>query len=216
MKNIVIFGGKGNGAVVASNIEQINLSSKKKKYKILGFINDGKEKKINSYNVLGNLNIETIKKYLKKKNTYFFWSLISSSLRLNSVKRLKNLKIPQDRFETFIHPSAIISKDVKIGYGVNISSFVNISPNVTINNHVNIFSQCMIGHDTSISNYTYVSNNAVIGAKIKICEGVFIGMNSTIRENVILKPWSVVGMGSVVLKNVRKNETVIGNPAKAK
>ena len=165
---------------------------------------------------MGNLNIETIRKYLKKKNTYFFWSLISSSLRLNSVKRLKNLKIPLDRFETFIHPSAIISKDVKIGYGVNISSFVNISPNVTINNHVNIFSQCMIGHDTSISNYTYVSNNAVIGAKIKICEGVFIGMNSTIRENVILKPWSVVGMGSVVLKNVRKNKTVIGNPAKVK
>ena len=58
--------------------------------------------------------------------------------------------------------------------------------------------------------------NAVIGAKIKICEGVFIGMNSTIRENVILKPWSVVGMGSVVLKNVRKNKTVIGNPAKVK
>lgn len=213
MKNIVIFGGHGNGAVVASNIEQINLLGKKK-YNILGYINDGKEKKINSYKVLGGLRKKIVQKYLKKKNTYFFWSLISSNLRLKSIKRLEELEIPIERFATFIHPSSVISKDVKIGFGVNISSFVNISPNVIIQNHVNVFSQSMIGHDTKICNYAYISNNAVIGAKIEVCEGVFIGMNSTIKENLILKPWSRVGMGSVVLKNIQKNKTVVGNPAK--
>ena len=44
----------------------------------------------------------------------------------------------------------------KIYYGVNICSYVNVSPNVKIGNHVNIFSQSMIGHDTILEHYSYL------------------------------------------------------------
>ena len=135
-------------------------------------------------------------------------------MKQNSLKKLVSLKIPQNRFINLIHPNVSISKNVKIGYGVNICSYVNVSPNVKIGNHVNIFSQSMIGHDTILEHYSYLANNAVLGAQIKVKEGAYIGMNATIREKVQIGKWSTVGMGSVVLKNINNFETVVGNPAK--
>ena len=211
MKKIIIIGGGGNGLVVANNIQDFK-NYGIFDYELLGFFYDHK-KKIKGYKILGKITLKNVSKYINKKNIFFFWSLFSKKLKKNSLKKLKALRIPKKKFITIIHPTAIISKNVKIGYGCNISSLVNISPSVKIENHVNIFSQCMVGHDTVLKNYAYLANNSVLGAKIKVGEGAYIGMNSTIRENLKIGNWSTVGMGSVVLKNIRNKMIVVGNPA---
>ena len=54
----------------------------------------------------------------------------------------------------------------------------------------------VIGGNTHIGNYVTVGLNATVMPQLKIGEGAFIGA------------------GAVVTKNVKKNEIVIGNPAK--
>lgn len=210
MKKVIIIGAGGNGKVIASNIDDIK---KKNKIELFGFLDDSKKSSKN-LRILGKITEKNIQKYLSKKNFYFIYSLFSTKLKQNSLKKLVSLKIPQNRFINLIHPNVSISKNVKIGHGVNICSYVNVSPNVKIGNHVNIFSQSMIGHDTILEHYSYLANNAALGAQIKVKEGAYIGMNATIREKVQIGKWSTVGMGSVVLKNINNFETVVGNPAK--
>jgi len=211
MINLIIIGAGGNGQVVSANVTEIN--KKDKKINFLGFLDDT-VKTSKNVKILGKINNSSILKYMKQKNTFFFWSLVSLKLKKKSPEKLKSLNIPISKFTNIIHPTANISQNVKIGKSVNISAYVNISPNVIIKNYVNIFAQSMIGHDTNIGNFSYIANNAVLGANIQLKEGAYIGMNATVRENVVLGNWSTVGMGSVVLNNVSHKTTVVGNPAK--
>ena len=212
MRKIIIIGGRGNGTVLASTIEDLNRT--KKTWKILGFLNDVEKKLINNYPVLGKISNNSIENYLKYKDVYFYWTLIAVNLREKSISRLKKLKIPINKFATIIHPNANVSKTAKLGFGVSIHPFVNIGPNVVLGNHIQIFSNSLVGHDTKIEDYSYIASNSCVGAKIKIGKGAFVGLNATLKENIKIGKWSIIGLGSAVLNSVPDRSTVVGNPAR--
>lgn len=211
MNKLIIIGGYGNGTVVASTVEDINRMGEK--WEIIGFLNDF-EKKINDYPVIGPIHYDTVQKYLNDRNTYFLYTLISTKYREAHLDKLLDLKIPEDRFATIIHPTAVISKFSTIGQGVSIQPFVSVGPNVNIANHVQIFAQSLVGHNAKLDNYTYVANNSCIGANVHLQEGAYMGTNSTTIENITLGRWCLVGIGAVVLKNVLPYTKVVGNPAR--
>lgn len=211
MKNIILIGAGGNASVILSTIFDINKD--KNLFKILGFLDD-KKKKFNNLKYLGKVNKITINKLLKDKDNLFIWTLISTSLNKEFIKRLEKLNIPINRFAKIVHPTATVSDLAKIGRGSTIHPNVNIGPNVIIGNHVHVFSQSIIGHDTHLSRYCYVANSVSIGAKIKAGKGVYFGSNSSIIEKLKIYPWTVIGLGSVLLKSVKEKSVMVGNPAK--
>lgn len=94
-----------------------------------------------------------------------------------------------------IHPSSIISKDVKIGKGVFIGPFCNLQKNIVIGDNTKVFGSvnaydCSIGSDCKIGTFVEIQNNVIIGNRCKIqshtfiCEGVriedgvFVGHNT--------------------------------------
>jgi acetyltransferase EpsM len=212
MKKVIIIGGYGNGTVVQSTIEDIN--AKSEKWKILGFLNDREKGKINGYPVLGTISIDVINKYLEDPEIFFFYSLISVKLNFKFLSKLTDLNIPKERFATIIHPTAVVAKTAKIGFGVCIQPFVSVGPNTQIGNHVHIFAQSLVGHGAKLEDYSYVANNACIGADVILKEGAYLGTNATTLEYVTLGKWSLCGIGSVVLKDVEDYGKVVGNPAK--
>lgn len=212
MKKLIIMGGYGNGSVVQSTVEDINAANKQ--WELLGFLNDGDLTEVNGYPVLGKIDKETVDRYLVDPDVYFFYTLISVKLNYRFLSKLINLQIPENRFATLIHPTAVVSKFAKIGHGVAIQPLVSIGPNTCIGNHVQIFSQALIGHGAKLDNYSYVANNACIGADVHLKKGAYLGTNATTLEFVSLGEWSVTGMGSVVLKNVPDYSKVAGNPAR--
>ncbi|ANQ50236.1 hypothetical protein MY04_2868 [Flammeovirga sp. MY04] len=212
MKKLIIIGGQGNGTVVASTVEDIN--QVKKTWEIIGFLNDNVEGDINGYPILGNINKETVAKYLADDDVYYFYSLISTKLNYKFLHKLKDLSIPLNKFATVIHPTAAVSKFSEIGNGVCIQPFVNVGPNTKIGNFIHIFAQSMIGHDAQLEDYSYVANNACIGASVVMKEGAYIGTNATTLENITIGKWSLVGMGSVVIKDIDDFTKVVGNPSR--
>ena len=107
MKKLIIIGGFGNGTVVQSTVEDINITEKK--WDLLGFLNDKEIEPINGYPVLGKIDKTTVQKFLKDPDVYFFYSLISVKLNFKFLPKLLNLEIPKERFATIIHPTAVVS-----------------------------------------------------------------------------------------------------------
>ena len=212
MKKLIIIGGHGNGTVVLSTVEDINKGQKI--WEILGFLNDRETEPINGYPILGKIDKETVSNFLKDPEVYFFYSLISVKLNHKFLNKLTDLNIPQNRFATVIHPTAVVSKFSEIGYGTCIQPFVSVGPNTKIGNHVQIYAQSLIGHGALLENYCYVANNACIGADVVLREGAYLGTNATTLEFVTLGKWSITGIGAVVLKDVPDFAKVVGNPSR--
>ena len=127
---------------------------------------------------------------------------------------LKQLQIPEERFATIVHPTAVVSKQSKIGRGVAIMPLVQVGPGVEIGNHSMLLAQSFVGHDTVLDEMVFVANNATVGGNIDILRGVHIGSNSSILENIVIQEYAVIGLGAVVVKNVPAYNVVVGNPAK--
>lgn len=212
MKKLVIIGGIGNGTVALSTVEDIN--SLKREWKIIGFLNDFDKGPINGYPVLGKIERDVAKKLMGDNDTYFLYTLISAKLNYKFLHKLTDLEIPVERFATIIHPTAVISKFSKIGYGICIQPFVSIGPNVKIGNHIQIYAQSLIGHNATLDDYSYIANNSCIGAHVHLKEGAYLGTNCSLLENVTIGEWALVGIGTVVIKDVPPYTKVVGNPAR--
>jgi acetyltransferase EpsM len=206
---IVIIGGRGNGTVIASTIEDCKKSGQD--IECVGFLNDF-EDEINGYPVLGGIiNMDWVKLPSEYKFVYAMSNIKQAEERF---KMLVDLNIPCSRFATIIHPKSVVSTRAKLGIGVVVMPFVVVSPNVIIGNHSQLFAQSFIGHDSVLDEMVFVANNASIGGRVRIKNGAHIGSNSSIIERLIINEFSIVGLGSVVLKNVPSYQIVVGNPAK--
>ena len=212
MKKLIIIGGYGNGTVVQSTVEDINAINPQ--WEILGFLNDRETEPINGLPVLGRIDRETVLHYLQDENVFFFYTLISVKLNYKYLSKLLELQIPEERFATIIHPTAVISKFAQIGFGVCIQPFVSVGPNTKIGNHVQIYAQALVGHGAKLDNYSYVANNACIGADVHLKEGAYLGTNTSTLEFITLGKWSICGIGAVILKDVPDFAKMVGNPAR--
>ena len=206
-KKLLIIGGKGNGTVIASAIEDD--IEQYPEWNLAGFLNDDTENYIGSYPILGK-----IKDAYLFEDYYFIYALTTVKKAYERIEILYSLGIPIERFATYIHPTAVVPKNVRLGYGVILMPGAIISADATIGNHVQMYANSFVGHDSVIGSYTFIANNASIGGLVTIGQGVHIGSNCSIRERVTLGDWSIVGLGSVVLKDVEPYTIVAGNPAR--
>jgi sugar O-acyltransferase (sialic acid O-acetyltransferase NeuD family) len=132
-----------------------------------------------------------------------------NKIRKNITDRLTKVK-----WETVIHPSAIISLDVDIGEGTVIMAGAIIQPGVKIGKHCIINTGSCIDHDCQISDYVHIAPNTSLAGGVEIGEGTLIGIGSSIVANVKIGMWSKIGAGCVVLHDQPDNCTVVGAPAK--
>ncbi len=210
-KKVIIIGGVGTGTVIGATIEDIMQESQE--WELLGFLNDHIEigEELNGFPVLGKVNDA---KQFNSKDCYFVYALITAKKAYERIQKLSSLSIPEEKFATLKHPTAVIARNVRLGYGVVLMPGVVISPAAVIGNHTQLYANSFVGHNTTVGSHCLIANNASIGAFVSVEDGVHVGSNSSIIERVTLGEWSVVGLGAVVVQDVPSFTTVVGNPAK--
>lgn len=207
MKTILILGGHGNGLFIANMINQAFQKGQTDMY-CKGFVNDDLER-VNEYSVEGTFSqIET---FIKKG--YYFVNAISIDNRPGRIDFFRNLKIPANKFVTFIHPTAFISRDVSLGFGVIVGPHVTINSSTTIGQGVRIMPGSSIGTRCNIQDFAFISVNSCIDDFCEIGAGTHIGIGALITKGTKIGDSALIGMGAFVQDSVPINEIWVGYPA---
>lgn len=215
MKNIIIFGGKGNGTVLLDTVRNINKLNDNEDLNVIGFVNNQYTtiKEIEGVPVLGD--IMHLKELLIKHNAYFINS-ISSAKTISLVENLFENKYKDliDYLISIVHPSTYICQNVKIGKGCFIGPQNYIGQNTVLGNQCFIHSQCYIARDTILSDYNYCAPKVYIGAEVKSEKSVYFGVGALIKERINIGKNAVIGMGSTIVESIENNDVYFGEKAK--
>ena len=212
-KKILILGGEGTGGVIANAILDAN-NRGYNEWICEGYLNDRYPigAMIDSFEVRGSIK-DDLQKFISQ-GYYFINTILRIDGQSERINMFENLGIPNSQLATFIHPTAYIAPNVKLGAGCVIMPLVAISSNTIFGKGCIVMVSATVGHDNVIGDYCHIAAQACVGACLKIGNGVHIGLNSTIRENLIIGDYSTLGMGAVLTKNIGNKEIWAGVPAR--
>lgn len=128
--------------------------------------------------------------------------------KLNKIREEKYLKAKEMgyNFVTYIHPSATVAKNAKIGENCFILENNTIQPFVKIEDNCILWSGSVIAHHSVIKRNCFIAPNVTICGYCIIEENTFIGANATIRDHVKIGRGNIIGAGCVILENTKDFE----------
>lgn len=137
----------------------------------------------------------------------------------NNLLRVKFLRYAKElgyQTPNYIHPSVVISPNVKIGaQGVYLLPSTVVMPCCDIHNYVMVSVNSIISHHTTIEEGVFLSFGVNLGASITLRKYTYVGIGATIMTGVHeLGENCMIGAGAVVIKDVPDNAVVAGVPAK--
>ncbi len=192
-KILAIYGASGHGKV----IEDIALLSG---YDECIFIDDGKN---DHY---------SFKEYLQTDYNYpMIIGIGNNKVREQVFNQTRKHKI---ELVTLIHPSAVISKSVKIDEGTVVMPLVVVNCDTTIGKCVILNTSCVIEHDNIIKDFVHISPNAALSGNVTVRRCTQVGIGTSVIQGITIGENSMVGAGSVVVKNLPSNSLSFGVPAR--
>ncbi|HUA55524.1 MAG TPA: hypothetical protein VMB81_25295 [Candidatus Sulfotelmatobacter sp.] len=209
-KRIVIFGGPGDGSVVAEAILQAAAAGAD--LRIEGFLNDGMApgEAIHGFPILGRLEDWRA----LDENVGFIWAMQRVGLMPERVARLEGLGIPDDRWVSLRHPTACVASTADVGIGSFIASHVTVQPSVRIGAFASLRAGVNVGHHAVVGPHAYVGPNATLCGYARLDKGACLGPNAVLLEHKALGSFAIAGIGAAVTKDVPPHAVVMGNPAR--
>lgn len=124
-------------------------------------------------------------------------------------------KLPKNTsYFTFIHPTALIMNNVKIGHGCFIGAYSVITTDVSIGNHCILNRGNHIGHDSIIGDFFSAMPCSVVSGNCTIGDRVYLGTNSSIKEKIRIIDDVTIGLNSGVVKHINEKGIYGGVPVK--
>lgn len=197
-KKVVIIGAGGHGRVVADIVEACGDT-------VIGFLDDSNTAN-DKVNVVGT-SADAIK-YCDGEIKLFV-AIGNCKVR----EKIMN-SLPDAKWYTAIHPSAVISPSVVIGEGTC------VMPNAVINNSAVIGKGCIINtcasvdHDDVIGDFVHISCGARLAGTVTVGKSTWVGIGSTVSNNISIGSDIMIGAGAVVVKDITEEGTYIGVPAR--
>jgi sugar O-acyltransferase (sialic acid O-acetyltransferase NeuD family) len=207
-KPVLIFGAKG----IAKDALEIFQSNS---IVVYGFLDDDASlhgTEIAEVPILGNTEDHGYLKLIGQKCEAFIAS-DEAKVRKELVKYLNDTRkvMPTNA----VHKQATIASSVTIGHGNFINAGVIIGSNVEIGQHCIIHTGAIIESGAKLEDFVQIGAGTIVNANVTVEKGAFIGSGATVIAGVNVGKDARVGAGSVVIRDVKKSETVFGNPAVA-
>lgn len=139
-------------------------------------------------------------------------AVADSKNRFEMIQRLPK----ETKFFSFVHPTALLIGDIKIGEGSFIGAYSILTTNINIGEHAILNRGNQIGHDCIIGNYFSAMPNAVVGGNVEIGDRVYLGSCANIREKIRIASDCVIGMNGAVVNNILESGIYVGVPCKKK
>ena len=117
-------------------------------------------------------------------------------------------------FQSVIHPSAIIARDVELGEGTQVMAGAVIQAGSRIGANSIINTRASVDHDCHIGAHVHVAPGVTLCGGVCIEEGAHLGSGSTVVQGVSIGSGCLVGAGSVVINDVPSGAAVAGVPAR--
>lgn len=127
---------------------------------------------------------------------------------------IKQLDKNKAEFNSFIHPSAIISPTSKIGRGCIVFPYSVCSNNSQINDFVTVNLHSAIGHDVLVDSFSTISSFVDLTGYVNVGEKVLIGSGAKFLPKVKIGKESTIGAGAIIFKSIPNGKTAYCNPAR--
>jgi sugar O-acyltransferase (sialic acid O-acetyltransferase NeuD family) len=210
-KKILIFGTGGNCIDILDSIHEINTHVGWRKYAVMGFLDDDpakRGKEIHGVPILGPL--QAAREY---GDCFFVNGIGSPASFRKKEKILSDLQIEPERYESIIHPTAVVSQFARIGQGTVVLQNAVIASDALVGNHVMVLPNTVISHDDVINDYTCIAGGVCISGEVHVGKSCYLGTNCSLIGRIKVGDHSLIGMGSVVLCDVPPQTVFVGNPA---
>jgi sugar O-acyltransferase (sialic acid O-acetyltransferase NeuD family) len=206
LKKIIVVGSGGHAGVVIDLIEQRN------EYSIFGILDSFRSPRSSvwGYNVIGD---EAVLLKIKDEIDGGIVAIGDNQRRKEMVQKL-NTFIPNFKFFSIVHPSAVISKRAKIGDGTVVMSGAVVSPHTFIGEQCILNTNSSVDHDCVIGNYVSIAPGATLGGNVKVGDATAISLGSNIIHSLEIGEQTIIGAGATVLNDIDSNKVAYGTPAK--
>ena len=207
LKNIIIVGNSGNSLSIIDSIFCINKI--KKKFKILGIIDDINKTAYRGIKVIGN-----IKEHKVIFNSYYINGIASIKSLSSKNVIIKKLLKDKAKFISIFDPTSVVSSESKIEEGVYIGVHTFVGAKTVIEKHTLILQNVSINHNVKIQSYVTISANTSILGHAKIGKGSFIGSACSINPYSVIEDNVLLGTGSNVFGKLKSKSIYYGNKAR--
>jgi sugar O-acyltransferase (sialic acid O-acetyltransferase NeuD family) len=212
LKNILFWGAKYKAGIIHDLIKNNKIKEDTKNLFVKYLFDPGlDEAKFKSKAEFSNKK-ENLEEFFK--NSHYFVTCIGNELgmaRYYISKELENKKITP---LNIISKSAYVDNEKLLGKGVQLFPNSVMQTNAKIGDYSILNTGAILEHDCLAGNGVHIMPGAVVGGNAVIGDYVSIGLNATIMPNVQIHDGAFIGAGAVVMEDVKKNEVVVGNPAK--
>ncbi|HLH04686.1 MAG TPA: acetyltransferase [Bryobacteraceae bacterium] len=208
MKPLIVIGSSGHAGSVLDCIEMEG------QYKVVGLLDSfepaGARK--HGYEICGAP--EDAARLSAALSCRSFFVAVGDNWSRSRISQQLRADLPDAEYPSIIHPTAIVSRTVRLGPGCVLLAGSIVGNDVIIGTGCIVNVAAAIGHDCRLDDYASVSGGVRMSGASSIGLRSSAGVSSTLIEKITVGRDAVVAAGAVVFKDVPDEVVVFGNPAK--
>lgn len=204
--DVVIVGAGGHGKVV------LDILQAEGKYRPVGFLDADPSLSgmtVSGLPVLGAVN--QIPRLRQQKLRHAIVAIGDNRTRSTYAKLLQEQGL---ELISAVHPTASVSRSVKLGCNVVIAAGAVVTAEATLGDSVILNTGGIVDHECVVGDAVHVCPAAVLAGRVRVGPGAFIGLGARVIQCLTIGEHAVIGAGAVVLRDIPAHVTAVGVPAR--